>query len=64
VGALNEVLEPPDMLHAVVLAVSVEGSAQDPVGGSQVHASQAGRATRSVFPSYEIVVGPRGHSGT
>jgi hypothetical protein len=50
-GALNEVLDPPGMLHAVVLAVSVEGNAQDPVGGSQVHASQADSATRSVRPS-------------
>jgi hypothetical protein len=51
VGALNEVLDPPGMLHEVVLAVSVEGSAQDPVGGSQVHASQRLEATRSACPS-------------
>jgi hypothetical protein len=50
-GALNEVVAPPGMLHAVVLAVSASGSAQDPVGGSQVHASQTLGATRSACPS-------------
>jgi hypothetical protein len=50
-GALNEVLAPPGMLHAVVLAVSASGSAQEPVGGSQVHASHMLGATRLVRPS-------------
>ena len=48
-GASNEVVT-PGVPHTAVLAVSVDGSAQDPVGGSQVHASQMGRATRSVRP--------------
>jgi hypothetical protein len=50
-GASYDVLEPPGMLHAVVLAVSVEGSAHEPVGDSQAHASQPGGATRSACPS-------------
>jgi hypothetical protein len=62
-GASNEALDPPGMLHAFVLAVSVDGSAQDPVGGSQVHASHALGATRSSCPSQKMPVGPVGHSG-
>lgn len=56
--ASNEVLDPPGMLQAVVLAVRVEGSEQAPVGGSQVHASQAVGAMRSVRPSYATLFGP------
>ena len=50
VGALNEVVT-PGVPHTAVLAVSVAGSAQDPVGGSQVHASHTDGATRSACPS-------------
>lgn len=50
-GALKEVAIPPGMLHASELAVSVDGRAHDPVGGSHVHASQRPGATRSVCPS-------------
>ncbi len=49
-GALNDVIPPPGMLHAVVLTVSVDGRSHDPVGGSHVHASHAFGATRSACP--------------
>jgi hypothetical protein len=39
-GASKEDTDPPGRLHAFVLTVNCEGSAQVPVGGWQVHSSQ------------------------
>jgi hypothetical protein len=49
-GASNEVVA-PGVPHTAVLAMSVDGSAHDPVGGWHVHTSHKGGATRSARPS-------------
>ena len=48
-GALNDVV-PPGVPHGMVLAVSFDGRAHDPVGGAHVHTSQTAGATRSARP--------------
>jgi hypothetical protein len=63
VGASHEMLGITWAAHTARLAVSFEGSAHEPVGSSQLHASHALGATRSACPSYPVVIGPSGHSG-